>query len=357
MNDQFLEISNLSHYYGEIVSNGLTLNSINLSLNKGEILGLLGPSGCGKTTLLRLIAGLEKPYEGLIKFHNQIISSSTNVLPPERRGIGMVFQDFALFPHLTVWENICFGLSKHENKSRASWLINLIGLDGFNNRYPHELSGGQRQRLGLARALAPGTALVLLDEPFSSLDVEVRYRLRNELSRVLRSCSASAILVTHDPQEALGICDRVAVMREGVIHQCSSPIDILTNPQTPFIGKFVSQNNLIEVHKSEDSFNTPFGSVLVKPHLLEDQPNILMVDDLSLDIYRSKTGKGIIKCREFNNINWIFLIEYEDKILRVSVPLDSEMKIGDNVDIKFSSGKYGYLFPGCISCILRSKNS
>ena len=215
MSDLHLEITNLSHHYGDRTRSEQTLNSISLSLYKGELLGLLGPSGCGKTTLLRLIAGFEKPSEGSIVFQNQIISTSSFLLPPERRGIGMVFQDYALFPHLNAWDNVCFGLSQSQDNGRASWLMELLGLESLRKRFPHELSGGQRQRLGLARALAPGTSLVLLDEPFSSLDVEVRLRLRNELSRVLKTCSASGILVTHDPQEALGICDRVAIMREG----------------------------------------------------------------------------------------------------------------------------------------------
>ncbi len=259
MNDVLLEIANLSHYYGGIASNEPSVNGINLSLRKGEILGLLGPSGCGKTTLLRLIAGFEKPYEGSISLNNQIISSSSCLLPPERRGIGMVFQDYALFPHLNVWDNVCFGLSSRKNNHRANWIIELLGLSDYVNRYPHELSGGQRQRLGLARALAPGTSLILLDEPFSSLDVEVRHRLRNELSNVLSSCNTSAILVTHDPQEALGICRRVAVMRDGAIHQCSEPLNILTKPQTSFVGSFVSQNNLLKIYSENGSYKTPFG--------------------------------------------------------------------------------------------------
>ncbi len=351
-----LEISNLSHYYGDLSKNGLSINSINISLEKGELLGLLGPSGCGKTTLLRLIAGFETPYKGTITFDRSIISSQNYLLPPEIRFIGMVFQDFALFPHLNVWNNICFGLKKNQDKDRADWLLDLTGLRQFQNRFPHELSGGQRQRLGLARALAPGTSLVLLDEPFSSLDVEVRHKLRNELSRILRSCSVSAILVTHDPQEALGICDRVAVMQEGNIHQCSKPLDILTSPKTPFIGQFVSQNNLIEVKKdTSGSYLTPFGSVLVKPHLLKTSPSILMIDENSLEIEESSTGDSFIKGREFNNTNWILLVEYKDYTFRVSVPLDSDLSIGDSCKLSFSAGKYGYLYPGCISCILRPK--
>ncbi len=354
MNKEHLEITNLSHHYGDISSNELSINSINLSLNEGELLGLLGPSGCGKTTLLRLIAGFEQPSNGVISYKNKIISSPSFVLPPEKRGIGMVFQDYALFPHLDVWGNVSFGIKHSNDIRRAQWLLDLLGLNGLNHRFPHELSGGQRQRLGLARALAPGTSLVLLDEPFSSLDVEVRYRLRNELSRVLSSCSASGILVTHDPQEALGICDRVAVMKNGVIDQCASPVDIISKPATPFIGKFVSQNNLLKIEYEDNSYRTPFGSVFVKSHLIKEEIHTLMVDEMSIDVIPCSNSKGIVKSREFSNTSWILRINYENNILRVSVPIDSELKIGDTCEVKFISGKFGYLFPGCISCILKA---
>ncbi len=353
MSELHLEITNLSHHYGDLTGNEQTLNSVSLSVYKGELLGLLGPSGCGKTTLLRLIAGFEKPSGGSIVFQNQIISSSSYILPPERRGIGMVFQDYALFPHLNAWDNVCFGLRPSKGKARANWLMELLGLEHLKKRFPHELSGGQRQRLGLARALAPGTSLVLLDEPFSSLDAEVRLRLRNELSRVLHTCSASGILVTHDPQEALGICDRVAIMKEGLIHQCSDPLEILTRPKTPFIGNFVLQHNLIKVSQKNGSCLTSFGNIVVKPHLIKGSPNILMVDDNSIEIVPDPLAKGIVIGKEFNNTCWIFRIEYGEEIFRVSSPLDSAINIGDHCELSFVNGKYGYLFPGCITCLLK----
>ena len=207
--------------------NFTAISSVSFDIADNEFFTLLGPSGCGKTTLLRLIAGFEQPSNGVISYKNKIISSPSFVLPPEKRGIGMVFQDYALFPHLDVWGNVSFGIKHSNDIRRAQWLLDLLGLNGLNHRFPHELSGGQRQRLGLARALAPGTSLVLLDEPFSSLDVEVRHNLRNELPRILHSCSASAVLVTHDPQEALAICDRVAIMCDGEIHQFSSPNELV----------------------------------------------------------------------------------------------------------------------------------
>ena len=217
-----VEVRGLWHRYAAS-SDEWTLQGIDLALQPGELVGLLGPSGCGKTTLLRLIAGFERPSLGEVCMHGRAVATSQRCLPPERRGVGMVFQDYALFPHLTAWDNTCFGLRRGQDTSRATWLLELLGLERLIERYPHELSGGQRQRLALARALAPAPAVVLLDEPFSNLDVEVRLRLRSELPAVLSRCGTSGILVTHDPAEALAICDRVAVMQDGVCLLYTSP--------------------------------------------------------------------------------------------------------------------------------------
>ena len=216
----FLEVQELWHRYG---SSSWTLQNIDFSLESGQLLGLLGPSGCGKTTLLRLIAGFERPSQGLISIAGREVASTRRWLAPERRQVGMLFQDYALFPHLTAWQNACFGLKAGADRGRAQWLLDLLGLQGLEQRYPHELSGGQRQRLALVRALAPQPQLLLLDEPFSNLDVDVRLRLRAELPRVLKQCGVTALMVTHDPEEALAICDQVAVLSGGHWHQCALP--------------------------------------------------------------------------------------------------------------------------------------
>ena len=205
MEKEALIIDDLHHKYDNQKISNWILNAINLKIEKGQLLGLLGPSGCGKTTLLRLIAGFEYPLKGKIILNDQEISNKNRILTPEKRKIGMVFQDYALFPHLTVLENAMFGLKDKKNKSRVNFLINIVGLDKFINRYPHELSGGQKQRLAIARALAPGTNFILLDEPFCSLDMHVKLKLRSELPNILRSCNASGLMVTHDPEEAMSI--------------------------------------------------------------------------------------------------------------------------------------------------------
>ena len=239
-----VELDRLWHRYGG-EEEAWTLKDINLQLKTGELVGLLGPSGCGKTTLLRLIAGFEYPSQGVVRLHGNDVASSHVRLAPERRGVGMVFQDYALFPHLNAWDNTCFGLRRGQDTSRASWLLELLGLTDLKGRYPHELSGGQRQRLALARALAPAPSVLLLDEPFSNLDVEVRLRLRSELPGVLSACGASGLLVTHDPEEALAICGRVAILRDGHLHQCDTPRQLVEAPATPFVGRFVLQRNVL----------------------------------------------------------------------------------------------------------------
>ena len=191
MKKEGLIIDDLHHKYNKQNLSNWILNAINLEIETGELLGLLGPSGCGKTTLLRLIAGFEYPSKGKIILNEKEISTTKRIITPEKRNIGMVFQDYALFPHLTVLENVIFGLKNKNDRSRVDYLLNIVGLDSLLSRYPHQLSGGQKQRLAIVRALAPGTNFILLDEPFCSLDMHVKLKLRSELPNILRSCNAS----------------------------------------------------------------------------------------------------------------------------------------------------------------------
>ena len=270
-----LEIKNITKKFP--AQESAAVKNVSLTLQQGELLGLLGPSGCGKTTLLRIVAGFEKVSQGEILLKGSVVSDRFITIPPEKRHTGMVFQDYALFPHLTVEKNIAFGLkgknqnqtgfkginrlSDSEIKQRTNFVLDLVGLSGLGKRYPHELSGGQQQRVALARALAPQPALILLDEPLSNLDVQVRHRLREEIRRILKAAGTSAIFVTHDREEALAISDKIAVMRNGQVEQIGTPEEIYTQPSSRFVAEFVTQANFIPAKREGKRWTTEIGEL------------------------------------------------------------------------------------------------
>ena len=259
MSDIVLELNNLAcGYDGHPIVENLSLH-----LRAGDIGCLLGPSGCGKTTTLRSIAGFEAVTAGEIRLQGQVLSSPTCRVPPEQRRIGMVFQDYALFPHLTVAENIGFGISKHPQRKRIiDELLELVSLDRLGRRYPHELSGGQQQRVALARALAPEPAMVLLDEPFSNLDGDLRRRLSAEVRDILKARGISALLVTHDQHEAFAVCDQVGVLRDGRLQQWAPPYHLYHEPATPFVASFIGQGYFIRGQLlTPDTVQTELGVI------------------------------------------------------------------------------------------------
>ena len=235
-----LELQGIVQRYGTHT----VVDGVSFAVESGSIACLLGPSGCGKTTLLRCIAGFEEIAAGEIRVDGRLVSSAGLRLPPEQRRIGMVFQDYALFPHLTVAANIGFGLARlggSERRSRVSELLDTVGLSGQGTKYPHELSGGQQQRVALARALAPQPQLILLDEPFSNLDVDLRERLSLEVRAILKSQRITAVLVTHDQHEAFAMADEVGVMAGGSIQQWDTPYRVYHQPANHFVADFVGQ--------------------------------------------------------------------------------------------------------------------
>ncbi|WP_017902752.1 ABC transporter ATP-binding protein [Pseudomonas asplenii] len=237
------------------------VQNLNLHLNAGDIGCLLGPSGCGKTTTLRAIAGFEPVHQGEIRLADEVISRAGFTLAPEKRRIGMVFQDYALFPHLSVAQNIAFGIRQHPERERiTAELMELVNLKGLGQRYPHELSGGQQQRVALARALAPEPQLLLLDEPFSNLDGELRRKLSHEVRDILKLRGISAILVTHDQEEAFAVSDHVGVFREGRLQQWDTPYNLYHEPASPFVASFIGQGYFIRGQlQTHESVQTELG--------------------------------------------------------------------------------------------------
>ena len=244
------------------------LQDVSLNVAPGATVCLLGPSGCGKTTLLRLVAGFEEPDAGSIQLGGRQVSRPGHVVAPEKRHIGMVFQDYALFPHLTVAQNVQFGLfrrSAAQRRRRLADLLQLIGLEDMAARYPHELSGGQQQRVALARALAPGPQLLLLDEPFSNLDVNLRRQLRQEMQEVLRRTDMTTILVTHDQEEALSLADTLAILDQGRVVQVDTPEAIVRRPCSRFVAEFLALGHFLAGEIRDNCIATEMGSVRLAP--------------------------------------------------------------------------------------------
>lgn len=309
--DCSLSVSNVSIEY----SGRPAIEQVSLTLQAGQIGCLLGPSGCGKTTLLRAIAGFLSLDHGTITINGKTYSTVNNTQPPEKRQVGMVFQDFALFPHLTVERNVAFGirsLPKDEQRQRVDALLSMIGLQDFAKRYPHELSGGQQQRVALVRALAPKPDLLLLDEPFSSIDVEFRERLAAEVRDLIKLEQTTALVVTHDQYEAFLMADQVGVMHAGRLEQWDTGYNLYHCPATRFVADFIGQGVFIDGRVLED------GRVETELALLEgvlpsgvragDRVNVLVrPDDIIHDDCSARTA--IIKGRVFRGASYLYTLE------------------------------------------------
>jgi iron(III) transport system ATP-binding protein len=258
MKDFAVYCHNVSKTFGNVRA----LDSLHLEVRQGEILALVGPSGCGKTTLLRLLAGFDRPDSGEIVIGGQVVAGDGCFLPPEQRGVGMVFQDYALFPHLSAADNVVFGLDKlpkAQRRPRVEEMLALVGLEGYGERFPHELSGGERQRVALARAMAPKPVLILLDEPFSNLDADRRVQMREEVQAILKTAGATAIFVTHDQEEALFIGDRLAILRKGWLEQVGQPDVVFHAPATRFVAEFMGQTDFLPGRVTKQGIQTEIG--------------------------------------------------------------------------------------------------
>lgn len=335
-----LEIENLSKHFTD--NDSPAVNDISFSVQDQEILSFVGPSGCGKTTTLRLIAGLERPDDGIIRLNNQIVNSDNTYLPPEKRNIGMVFQDHALFPHLTVFKNIAFGLkgkTKREKQERVAELLDLVGVEQLAHRYPHALSGGERQRVALARALAPSPILLLMDEPFSSLDAHLRLEVREQVRNILKSTHATVIFVTHDQEEALYMGDRLAVFNRGKIEQIGVPEIIFHNSGTRFVAQFMGDSDFISGIATTNGVQTELG-LLVQEHAFSAGTTVeiaVRADDVDFEI--NDQGNGIILQRFFRGaFNFYRLQSDSGEIVHVFKLHTEIFDPGERVRIFFNAG-------------------
>ena len=308
-----------------------------LCVDRGEVVALLGPSGCGKTTLLRLIAGFERPDHGTVTVAGREVASPGAWVAPEARRVGMVFQDYALFPHLSVAANVGFGVPRRERPARVPELLAVVGLSGLESRYPHELSGGQQQRVALARALAPSPELVLLDEPWSNVDPFLRETLRAEVAEIIRPLGVTVLLVTHDREEAFSLADRIALMRDGTIVQEGTAEELYFNPASRWAAEFVGAANVLAGLVVGGRVETALGAfpangapreharVLIRPELLELEP--------------SANGPAEVVAREFRGHDVFYRVLLDGVELVSQRPSTEVVDLGCRVSIRVHEGR------------------
>ncbi|WP_374312534.1 ABC transporter ATP-binding protein [Dongia sp.] len=287
-----LELHDVSHAYAEVRA----VDHVSLHVNEGEVICLLGPSGCGKSTILRLAAGLEPLQQGRVLMQDRLVADGTSrqSVPPERRGVGLVFQDFALFPHLSVARNVGFGLADLDARARElriAEVLEQVDMTEFAEAYPHALSGGQQQRIALARALAPQPAILLLDEPFSGLDARLREQIRDDTLHVLKRSRTATLMVTHDPEEAMFMADRIYLMQSGRVVQSGSPDALYHRPVSPFVARFFTNTNDLTGEVMSGHVMTPLGS-LPAPGLADGAAVQILIRPESLRVVPAGAGNA-----------------------------------------------------------------
>jgi iron(III) transport system ATP-binding protein len=337
-----LEVRGLSKRYG--TSSTLALRDVSLAATEAEVLAVVGESGSGKTTLLRLVAGLEVPTAGEVLLNGHVASSVRGCLPPERRGVGIVFQDYALFPHLNVIDNVAFGLQtlrREPRRTRAQEGLALVGLQDYATRFPHELSGGQQQRVALARALAPQPSLLLLDEPFSNLDVVLKEQVREEVGQILRAASTTAIFVVHDLDDVLSIADRIAILKDGALQQIDTPRNVYERPADAYVARLFGSTNLLPGTPRGDGFDTALGYIPTAaarghrgPVTLSVRPQDLQISDAGI----GTTPATVRQARYRGDYQEIVLaVDCDDGStcqLVLHAPPDAALSAGDPVRVR-----------------------
>lgn len=329
-----LEFHNISHAY----DSDTVLAGINLAAPRGEVTCLLGPSGCGKTTLLRLAAGLMPVQAGEVTLDGEVLGNAASSLPPEKRPVGLVFQEGALFPHLTVEANISFGLTgtADEKAARVEELLSTIGLEGYAKRYPHTMSGGQQQRVALARALAPAPKVLLLDEPFANIDSQLRHDLREEARRTLKASDTAVVLVTHDPEEALEMGDRIAVMDRGRIVQVGSSKDLFDHPVNVGVATMFGRGQKLRSRVVDDHLETVFGNwhieSLVDQAQQDGELDLVVRQDL-FDVAAEGGPLRVVDVRNGGQERLVFVATEGGDVLRIQQSRQSSVTIGDQVKL------------------------
>ncbi len=322
-----LRVADVTKRYGRAVA----VDDVSFELGDRELLALVGPSGCGKSTLLRMIAGLATTESGSISLGGTVVDDGRRAMPPERRGVGLVFQEHALFPHLTVARNVSFGIRSGDAPRRVAEMLRIVGLDGFDDRFPHELSGGERQRVALARALAPRPSLMLLDEPFASLDPNLRARVRDDVVAVLRSTATPAVFVTHDQAEALAIGDRVAVMRAGRIAQLGTPAEVFHRPADRFVAAFMGEADFVTSAEAGDLADERLAAVG------SGQVVMLRPDDVTFTV--ADSGRTRVVAAEFRGSVWNYALQLDSGATVHSIRSHLEhVAVGARVEARIRSG-------------------
>jgi iron(III) transport system ATP-binding protein len=329
MTETLIAVDHLNVSFGDTAA----LDDFSLEVPVGSLVALVGPSGCGKTTALRVIAGFETPSSGTVMIRGVTVVGHGKEVPPEKRNVGMVFQEYALFPHISVAENVGYGVRGADRVQRVHDVLKLVGLSSYGSRFPHELSGGEQQRVALARALAPGPEVVLLDEPFSNLDAPQRERMRRELRKILKGAGATAIFVTHDQSEALAIADLIAVMRDGMIVQTGRPDDVYEAPDSPWVARFLGDALLLTGTVSDGSVQTVLGSIAT--HLPVGTAVDVMIRPEWISPHVTDSGEGKVVDREFYGHDQRVEIELAGgQKVEALVPTRNRMTVGDRVAIE-----------------------
>ena len=331
-----LECRGLAKAFGQVSA----VKSFDLEVAEGRVVALLGPSGCGKTTALRLISGFESPDSGAIAVGGEQVFGNGSNVPPEKRRVGMVFQEGALFPHLTVAQNVAYGLSRQKKSGqRVGEMLELVGLSGLEERMPDQLSGGQQQRVALARALAPSPRVLLLDEPFSNLDPGLREQVRRDVLDILRQAGITAVFVTHDQEEALFVGDLVAVMNQGCIEQVDSPEGIFHQPKSRFVAQFIGTVDFLPAVREGGRLVSEIGCAPYSGLGQGAGPLELMVRPDCLDLQPCREGQGVIQEREFRGGFYQYRVRLPSgRSVRCLLPHVQEYPEGTVVEVVLKEG-------------------